>query len=93
MSYIGLLNEESSSSNSSFVASTDYLTVGRAFTNYGVMTQLDNSTFSGATGITTTALIFSGAVSGSQIQYQERHFQRIIFQRVAVILINIIHQH
>jgi len=68
MSYIGLLNEESSSSNSSFVASTDYLTVGRAFTNYGVMTQLDNATFSGATGITTTALTSSGAVSGSQIQ-------------------------
>ena len=68
MSYIGLLNEESSSSNSSFVASTDYLTVGRAFTNYGIMTQLDNATFAGTTGITTPALTSSGAVSGSQIQ-------------------------
>ena len=32
------------------------------------MTQLDNATFSGTTGITTTALTSSGAVSGSQIQ-------------------------
>ena len=92
MSYIGLLNEESSSSNSSFVASTDYLTVGRAFTNYGLMTQLDNATFSGATGITTTALTLVELYPDHKYKYQERHFQRIIFQSVAVILINIIRQ-
>ena len=45
MSYISLLNEGQAGSNSSFVAATDFLTVGRALTNYGVLTQLDDATF------------------------------------------------
>ena len=68
MSYISLLNEGQAGSNSSFVAATDFLTVGRALTNYGVLTQLDDATFSGANGINTTSLISSGNVSGSQLQ-------------------------
>ena len=44
------------------------MTVGRALTNYGVLTQLDDATFSGANGINTTSLISSGNVSGSQLQ-------------------------
>ena len=68
MSYISLLNEGQAGSNSSFVAATDFLTVGRALTNYGVLTQLDDATFSGANGINTTSLISTGNVSGSQLQ-------------------------
>ncbi len=56
MSYISLLNEGQAGFNSSFVAATDFLTVGRALTNYGVLTPLDDATFSGANGINATSL-------------------------------------
>ncbi len=68
MSYISLLNEGQTGSISSFVAATDFLTVGRALTNYGVFTQLHDATFSGANGISTTTLISTGDVSASQLQ-------------------------
>ena len=68
MSYISLLNEGEASANSSFVGATDYLTVGRALTNYGVLTQLGDANFTGANGINTTSMISSGIVSGSQLQ-------------------------
>ncbi len=68
MSYILLLNEGQAGSNSSFVEATDFLTVWRALTNYGVLTQLDDATFSRANGINTTTLISTRNVSASQLQ-------------------------
>ncbi len=68
MSYISLLHEGEAGSNSSFLAATDFWTVGRALTNYGILTQLDDATFSGANGITYTSLISTGNVSASQLQ-------------------------
>ncbi len=68
MSYISLLNEGQAGSNSSFVVATVFLTVGRALTNYGVLTHRVDATFSGANGITTNTLISTGNVSASQLQ-------------------------
>ena len=90
MSYISLLNEGESSANSSFVGATDYLTVGRALTNYGVFTQLGDANFTGANGINTTSMISSGIVqvlsyitnlrTGVKLRYDyRRNYQQILF--------------